>query len=143
MSRSRVEILNEGRATLDPIMKKCGFLFEAGPAGSSSGGPYASGVYANGERRLEIHYRYSLGLVTYHFREASVDHASYMHAVLGGKGGNRYPGFSESPSTQFSDLTYDLESFANSFLQGNFKEFSRFAQAAEDWKKTPGIARLP
>jgi hypothetical protein len=143
MSKSRVEILGEGRITLDPVLKKHGFLFENGPAGKGSGGPYVSGFYSNGDRKLEFHYRYSLGLVRYHYKKTSVDHESYMHAVLGGKGGNRYPGFSESPSAQFSDLAYDLENFANSFLEGNFKEFSRFAQAAENRNKTPGIARLP
>jgi hypothetical protein len=143
MKKHPSEILREGRAVLDPVLGAHGFSFKEGPVGPSSGGPFASGIYVNGNRILEIHFRFSLGLVTYHFGERSVDHESYMRAALGKAGGNRYPGFSDDPISGFKNLAYDLENFATAFLKGDSKEFARCAAAAEEWKKIPGFARLP
>jgi hypothetical protein len=143
MKKLPPEILGEGRAVLDPVLRSHGFSFEEGLAGQSSGGSFASGVYVNGNRKLEIHFRFSLGLVTYHFDGRSVDHEGYMRALLGNAGGNRYPGFSDDPLSGFRNLAYDLENFATAFLKGDFKEFVRCAAAAEEWKKIPGFARLP
>ncbi|HXJ06824.1 MAG TPA: hypothetical protein VNH65_17105 [Candidatus Acidoferrum sp.] len=143
MKRPPIEILREGRAILDPVMNEHGFSFIEGAAGRSSGGPFAGGVYVNADRKLEIHYRFALGLVTYHFGDSCIDHESYMRAVLGDKRGNRYPGFSEDPLAAFHDLAYDLQNFATAFLDGNPRQFALYAVAADEWKKIPGIARLP
>src|SRR5260370_7390063 len=112
MKMPPIEILREGRSLLDPVMHRHGFSFKDGPTGRSSGGHYASGVYVNGNRRLEIHFRYSLGLVTYHFGQTSLDHESYIHALLCTTARNKYPGFSEDPLDAFTWLAYDLEHFA-------------------------------
>jgi len=143
MIKTPSEFLKEGRNILDPVMLRHGFSFKEGSAGKSSGGPSASGSYVNGDRTLEIHFRFSLGLVTYHFGQTSMDHESYMNALLGTKGGNKYPGFSEDPLDAFKGLAADLENFATAFLNGNFEEFSRCVVAAEERKKIPGFARLP
>jgi hypothetical protein len=143
MTNGPSEVLAQGCAALDAVLGAHGFSFKEGSAGPGSGGPFASGAYANGDRILEIHFRHSLGLVTYHFGQRSVDHESYMRAVLGNAGGNRYPGFSDDPISGFRNLAYDLENFATAFLKGDFKEFAHCADAAEEWKKTPGFARLP
>jgi hypothetical protein len=143
MKMPPIEILREGRSILDPVMHPHGFSFKDGPAGPSSGGPYASGAYVSGNRKLEIHFRRSLGLVTYHFGKSSLDHESYMHSLLGTNGGNKYPGFSEDPLDAFKRLADDLENLATAFLNGNFEEFSRCVIAAEERKKIPGFARLP
>jgi hypothetical protein len=143
MKMAPVEILRKGCGLLEPVMHRHGFSFKDGPAGPSSGGPYASGSYVNGDRKLEIHFRYSLGLVTYHFGQTSIDHESYMYALVGTNGGNKYPDFSEDPLDAFKGLAYDLENFATAFLNGNFEEFSRCVIAAEERKKIPGFARLP
>src|SRR6266851_3186058 len=143
MKKHPSDILREGLTVLDPMLRAHSFSFAEGQAGPSSGGPFASGVYVNGHRRLEIHFRHSLGLVTYHFDGRSVDHECYMRAVLGDAGGNRYPGFSEDPLSAFKNLAYDLESFAAGFLNGDSKEFARCVSVAEEWKKTSGFGRLP
>jgi hypothetical protein len=143
MKRTPTEILREGCAILDPVMNMYGFSFAAGGAGRSSGGPFASCAYVNADRKLEIHYRFSLGLVTYHFGELCIDHESYMRALPADKRENRYPGFSDDPFAAFHDLAYDLQNFATAFLEGDSKQFARYATAAEEWKKFPGIARLP
>jgi hypothetical protein len=143
MKKDPPEILRDGCTVLDAVLRPHGFSFKKSPGGPSSGGPFASGVYVNGNRELEIHFRFSLGLVTYHFEGRSVDHEGYMRAVLGNAGGNRYPDFSDDPLSGFKNLAYDLEHFATAFLNGDFKEFARCAAAAEEWKKMSGFARLP
>ncbi len=84
-----------------------------------------------------------MGLVTYHYGELSVDHDSYMRAVLGAIGGNRYPGFSAGRLSAFEDLRFDLEHFANDFVMGDAETFARHVEIAEKWKQTTGFARLP
>jgi len=143
MSNSPSEILLEGCKILDPIMHQYGFSFAFEGSGKGSGGEHASGAYVNGNRKLELHYRYSLGLVTYHFGETSVGHESYMRAILGTNDGNRYPGFSDEPLDGFRFLAYDLEHFASAFLLGRFTEFGKYITAAQEWENTPGFARLP
>ena len=138
-----VDFLRMGCDLLNPVMHRHDFSFKYGPAGQGSGGSYVSGMYVNGNRKLEIHFRLSLGLVTYHFGKISLDHESYMHALVGTNGGNRHPGFSEDPLDGFKGLVFDLDNFASAFLNGNFEEFSRCVIAAEERKKIPGLARLP
>jgi hypothetical protein len=97
----------------------------------------------NRERKLEIHFRYALGLVTYYFGKVSADHESCMPVLLGNAGGNRTPGFSDAPLSGFADLAHDLQTHATAFLSGDFTEFARCISAAKEWKKIPGFARLP
>jgi len=143
VKRDPAEFLRQGCTTLDRILNRRGFAFVPGGSGVSSGGNYASGDYVNGDRRLEIHFRFSLGSVKYHFADQAIEHESYMRAVLGEKGGNRYPGFSDEPLDAFDSLAYDLEHFASAFLNGNYEEFHQCVTSSEKWKKIPGLARIP
>ena len=137
-----VDLLQEGRSKLDPILIAHGFSFKDGGSGKGSGGYFARGTYVNGERELEIHFRYSLGLVTYHFGQLAIDHESYMRSLLGTSGGNKYPGFSEIPLDGFSDLAFDLQSYCGAFLNANRKEFERCVELANELKKLSGFERL-
>jgi hypothetical protein len=143
MLKSPTEHIHEGAAILDPILCKYGFEFRWGGSGHSSGGPFAFGAFVNGDRKLEFHYRHSLGLVKYHFGGLWLDHDSYMRVVLGPSGGNHYPGFSEEAHEQFEDLKFDLEHFATAFLLGQTDEFSRYVDGAKEWKSEQGFSRLP
>jgi hypothetical protein len=143
VKRDPAEILQQGCSILDPVLSRWGFAFLSGASGKSSGGNFASGDYVNGNRKLEIHYRFSLGLVKYHFADQAIEHESYMRAVLGEKRENKYPGFSDEPLDAFKGLAYDLENFASAFLTGDFEEFLRQVISQEEWKKLPGIARIP
>lgn len=122
-----LEILRAGCSILDEVMKPHGFAFVERSSGQSSGGNYASGEYVNGDRRLEIHFRHSLGLVTYHVGSSSLTHRDYMRALLGEDGGNQYPGFSDEPLDGFRHLKYDLSHFCEDFLSGSGEEFKRYA----------------
>jgi hypothetical protein len=138
------EILSEGCKTiLDPVMLVHDFRFAVERAGKSSGGPFASGSYINGNRSLELHVRASLGLVTYHYGDSSLTHTDYMAAVLEGKTGNKYPGFSSDLLDAFRDLAFDIENFANAFLTGDAIEFARHLKTSELLQQTKGFLRLP
>lgn len=60
------EVLERGVAILDSVLAPAGFRFVLREEGRGSGGDFAWGEYVRGERRLELHYRYSLGNVVYH-----------------------------------------------------------------------------
>ncbi|HVP78539.1 MAG TPA: hypothetical protein VMV04_11650 [Thermodesulfobacteriota bacterium] len=64
MKNRAIEKLKEGRKFIDPIMEANGFHWEAGLAGKSSGGYSDSGQYVKGDRKLQLHFRHFLGLVS-------------------------------------------------------------------------------
>jgi hypothetical protein len=72
------EALQTGVELLDTLMKSHGFIYTPITAGVSSGGPFATGEFRRGNRSLELHYRYSLGLVTYHVGDLVLSHEDYM-----------------------------------------------------------------
>ncbi len=90
------EALRLGREILDPLLAARGFHFVPGGTGASSGGEFASVEYVRGDRRLELHFRHSLGLVRYHVGSVSLAHDEYMLA-LGQSGVVQY-------APEFSDL---------------------------------------
>jgi hypothetical protein len=128
---------------LDAVLNPRGFHFKPGYAQSWHGKDSASGEYAKGDRRIEVHFRYSLGLITYHLGKLSLSHEEYMRGLLGSGGGNRYPGFSDDPLQAFHDLAHDLEHFCADFLSGAGVAFRRCHSLAEQRKKLPGFQKLP
>ncbi|HKI87011.1 MAG TPA: HXXEE domain-containing protein, partial [Thermoanaerobaculia bacterium] len=64
--------LAEGCKILGSVLLPHGFHFELREVGKSSGGYFAWGEYVKGDRRLEIHFRYSPGHITYHFGDRSI-----------------------------------------------------------------------
>lgn len=143
MNRNPEEILLTGYAILDGVLLKRSFKSEKPVSGKSSGGDYASGGYRNGDRRLELYFRFSLGLVTYHFGALSLGHEDYLRAILGPARGNKYPSFSDEPLDAFRGLASDLETYATAFLDGDEAEFARLIETARKNAKIVGFARLP
>lgn len=137
-----LQILATGCNILDEVMKPHGFVFVEGPFGKSSGGNFASGEYARGDRRLEIHFRHSLGLVTYRMGSLSLTHEAYMRALLGRNGGNRYPGFSDDTLDGFRHLAYDLEHYCTDFLEGSGEEFKGCVEKAKEQENITGFNAL-
>jgi hypothetical protein len=84
---SPIDILREDCAILDPVLCTHGFEFQIGGSGRSCGGLFAFGAYLNADRKLDLRYRASLGLVVYHFGSLSLDQDSYMRVLLGPEGG--------------------------------------------------------
>ena len=131
-----------GCTILDGILSMHGFERGGLTSGMGSGGCFATTDYTNGSRKLELHYRYSLGLVTYHFDSLSLGHEAYMYAVLGPAGGNKYPGFWDDPLEAFRGLAHDIEKFAVAFLAGDKVEFGRCSESARKQASLSGFERL-
>ena len=131
--------LEAGRRILDPLMTGAGFRFVSGPAGKGSGGHFASGAYIRGHRRLELHFRTSLGLITYHFGNRALSHDALMWSVLGGAGSTKHPGFSENAMQGFRDLAEDLEQRGHDFMSGSDEELTKRFDHAMAHPKTSGF----
>jgi len=141
-SSKAIDVLLAGVKLLDSIMTRHGFKFVWGNAGRSSGGDFASCKYVKGNRILEIHFRHTLGLVTYHIGPDSLRHEIYMRALLGKNGGNRYPCFSDDPLDGFRILRSDLENYCSDFLEGSREKFRQCLAEARAAKKLSPLERL-
>lgn len=124
-------ILERGCKILESVLGPHGFQLQPGDTGVSSGGRFASGFFVRGNRKLELHFRYSLGLVRYHFGAHEVSHDDYLWALLGPSGGNKYPGFGEDPLDGFRDLVYDLEHYGRDFVSGEDETLEKLFQRAK------------
>jgi hypothetical protein len=139
---SPLEILRQGIEILNPVMRAHGFTYTACGSGPSSGGDFARGSFKKDNRIIEIHFRHSLGLVTYHIGPDSLRHEVFMRALLGQAGGNRYPGFSSDPISGFHGLRYDLEHFVSDFLNGAGNDFRRCVSEAKDAVNLSAFQRM-
>jgi hypothetical protein len=111
------DALVEGAKILKAALSPYGFRFRFRGSGRGSGGNFASGAFVRGNRQLELHFRWSLGLVRYHADKASASHEFYMRE-LGVWDRCQYPGFSDDPNDAFRGLGHDL-GFAQDFLTGS------------------------
>jgi hypothetical protein len=118
MSGNPEEILLQGSELLKPVFSEHGFSFARLDAGMSSGGRFGSAEFRRGNRRFEFHFRFSLGMVTYHLGPESISHEEYMFSVLGKPNLSHYPSYSTDPLDAFRDLRDDLQSYCSDFLQG-------------------------
>jgi hypothetical protein len=122
-----------------PILEPHGFAFAVESEGQGSGGHFASGSFRTRDRRLELHFRDHLGLVTYHIGDDSLDHETYMR-LLKVYGRNLYPGFPENPLDSFKHLASDLQNYCADFLSGDGKQFKLLAgQFRQDPRMFKGI----
>ena len=136
-----LETLKAGVGILDVLMKQHQFFASTSITGQGSGGTFASTEFIRGDRKLEIHFRYSLGLVTYHVGKVSLSHEDYMWSVIGKRWASHYPGFSKDPLDSFRDLRQDLEEYGGAFLSGTAADFLRCAEVADSLKNAE--SRLP
>lgn len=127
---------------LDPILTKHGFRWTAEQAGHGSGGRFASGAYTR-DAVLELHFRYSLGLVSYSLGDRQVSHVDYMRVAVGPKGSSAYPGFSRDPLAGFRHLAKDLADHASVFLAGTDAELAALIQTATEAAVCSRKKRLP
>jgi|SRR5579872_70860 len=124
------ETLKAGVLILKELMTEHRFSSWLTAAGKSSGGMFASAEFLRGNRRLELHLRYSLGLVNYHVGKVSLSHEDYMWSALGKRWASHYPGFSQDPLDGFRDLRLDLEEYGAAFLSGTDADFLKCAENA-------------
>ncbi len=124
------ETLKAGVLILKELMTEHRFSSWLTAGGKSSGGMFASAEFLRGNRRLELHLRYTLGLVTCHVGNVSLSHEDYMWSVLGKRWASHYPGFSQDPLDGFRDLRRDLEEYGAAFLSGTDSDFLKCAENA-------------
>ena len=136
------EVLWAGSEILSDLLAGFGFIFHLSPSGSSSGGRFASGAFVRGNRKLDLHFRSSLGMVTYYLGDRSISHLDFMWSVLGKPRASRYPGFSGDPLDAFRDLRADLAEYAADFISGTdaelLRHFDRIKDLAAVQPKFPG-----
>ncbi len=135
------QMLKDGVEILDGVMRSHGFVYAPTAVGVGSGGSFAAGEFRRGNRTLELHYRYSLGLVTYHVRDLVLSHEDYMWSVLGRRWTSEYPGFPKEPLDDFRHLRADLEHHCIDFLSGSDVDFASRVRHAETLKEM--ASRLP
>ncbi|WP_157068068.1 hypothetical protein [Desulfosarcina cetonica] len=143
---NKTDIIQKGADIMAPVFKKYGFVFSIEGEGQSSGGEFAFGSWCKGNRRLEFHYRYTLGLVNYFLGEERIGHQWYLWAVTGKKHSGSYPGNSEDPVDSFSRLKNDIEKYCDIFLQGSDNELLTVIKKGRElykwWESLPPLKRL-
>lgn len=123
MAVDPTEQLLAGAKILEPIMGRYGFQFKLLKSGSGSGGAFACGHYVNGDRRLELHYRYGLGMVIYRAGKAELSHRDYVER-LGVLTESQFVWNAKEESLSgFDWLREDIERFCRSFLIGQCEHF--------------------
>ena len=131
-----VAILSEGVAILEPALVPYGFKYASGDRGYASGGPSAEAAFTRKRQVLSLHFRHSLGLVTYRWRGVELSHRDYLRGV-GARGA--YPGFSDDPLDGFRHLRSDLEGPLQGWVAGRYRAFAAVAKVAE----APPTSRFP
>ena len=136
-----IENLRRGTDILSAVLAPHGFSRSPIKSGPSSGGMFASCEFARGDRRLQLHFRWSLGLVSYQVGVVTLSPEDYMWSVCGRWWATNYPGFSEDPLDGFRHLAKGLEEYGQDFLFNTDSEFVRNAERAPTLKRT--ASRLP
>jgi hypothetical protein len=130
----------QGAEILKPLFAEHGFAFSKLESGNSSGGRFASAEFKRLDRRLEFHFRFSLGIVRYYLGSESISHEEYMCSVLGKPYLSHYPGFSNNPLDAFRHLRDDLQSHCKEFLEGTDEAFQhRIESARLCWASRPKL----
>lgn len=135
------DVLIEGSKVIEQFLEPHGFRFQLREEGSGSGGPFAWGEFVREDRRLELHFRYSLGMVKYQIGDQSASHEAYMRELRAWQD-CRYPGFSQEPIVAFHDLAHDLQ-FASDFTEGTGEVLIRASEREAAESKHPRVAKLP
>jgi hypothetical protein len=136
------DAMKSGVDILEPLLThQYGFSYRPIGQGRSSGGDFVSGEFHRGDRRLELHFRHSLGLVTYHVGASSMSHEDYMWSAIGQRSASSYPGFSDDPLQAFRDLKSDIRQHGTDFLSGSDDDFLRHVHNAAQLRT--GRGQLP
>jgi hypothetical protein len=113
-------ILDQGALILGDVLAPSGFIFVPGVHGNGSGGPAAQGQFIRGRQSIDLHFRWSLGLVSYTWDDETISHADYLRAL---SATGAYPGFSHDPLDGFRHLAHDLSGPLAGFVAGDRTEF--------------------
>ncbi|MES2430662.1 MAG: hypothetical protein V4556_06960 [Bacteroidota bacterium] len=124
--------LLDGVKILSAYLEPFGFKFQLKGTGKGSGGHFAYGQFINSgglfskSKNIELHFRGSLGLVTYNVGNLTLSHEDYIN-LLGKQGQNKYPNFPDAPQDSFTCLLWDFKNLLNDFLENNATLFKQKA----------------
>jgi hypothetical protein len=137
-----VATLNAGARIVGAVIEPHGFLWVPGNSGVGHPGDFAGGSFVRDNRRLELHFRWSLGLVRYHVGAIVISHEQLIrysgHAMEA-----QYPGFSSDPLDAFRHLAHDLQNYATNFIEGDGSTIVAAEKAANEHPLVSGFGRLP
>jgi hypothetical protein len=136
------DFLLAGARILGLELEPHGFRFALEKIGSGSGGHYAQGAFVRGDRRLELHYRGSLGLVAYSIGSSFLSHDDYARARRASIGPSHYPSVPKHALDDFRALAVDLVELAADFVRGPGDEFRACAVWATSNPRPTGFAAL-
>ena len=108
--------MTAGAEIVGHVVDPAGFAFFPGAEASGSGRPFADGRFVKGDQFIEMHFRRSLGFVSYGWGAAVLSHTDYLRGI--GPGGS-YPGFSDDPPDGFHHLAEDLAGPLARFVAGD------------------------
>ena len=140
--QDRREILQLGADIVASVLGPHGFRFSIVSSGNGSGGPFAHGEFVRGDRRLELHFRYSLGLVTYHIGLLSLAHHDYLRALLGRSSAGHYPGTSDQPLAGFESLRQDLVEHCCDFVSGTGEQFRQCIERHRHYESLSPLQKM-
>jgi hypothetical protein len=136
-----VSVMTAGAAILARELSPAGFTFQLTRHGRGSGGNFAMARFTRGDQYLEIHFRYSLGLVTYGWGDSRLSHADYLAGL--GKAG-AYSGYGTDPLDGFRHVAQDLAGPLSGFRDHDRGGYERSLQAARQPRhRTLPLRTLP
>jgi hypothetical protein len=138
------KLLLTGIEKINPILNPLRFAFEISGSGVSSGGPFASGFYSNGEKVIGLIYRSGsgLGAVIYQYRQLNIIHDDLMNYLEKSDvsklkfSGRRFASVSKDGGDPFDALASDIQNFALEFLDSNDSDFEGILQQISLSKNT-------
>jgi hypothetical protein len=139
------KLLERGVAELAGTLGPAGFEFIQSDEGADARGPFATGEFLRGDRRLELHVRGSLTAALYHFGDESLPHEDLVRGVRALEAISaepQYPGFSTDPMAGFRHLRHDIDLFGAIFLRGGKKAFRALKKWVDKHPKKSGFAGL-
>jgi hypothetical protein len=135
------EQLQAGIEVLNPFLNHVGYQFQFEQDGTGSGGHYAYGRFINGDRSIELHQRWGLGIVNYQIGDLAIDHSSYL-AGLGVDRDSHYLWLRlELGIERYNGLLQDLQEFCDDFLTGDADQWRKIAMAHAEAEKADQFHR--
>jgi arsenate reductase len=141
--RSDEELLGQGAAILEDVMRLHGFKWEGSHRGETraSGRAAYAGRYARRGRALELQVRSGVPLASWQAGSRHMLHPEYMER-LNATDAMRYPGVSKDPLDAFRRLRADVARFGGPFISGDgIREFRAWADVSHP-AKAAGPSRL-
>ncbi len=121
-------MMTEGATHLASVLDPLGFTFRVVRTGPSSGGPFCEAEFAGVNRRVELHFRHSVGMVRWHIGDISASHGAYMEAL--GRSAS-YPRSQDDEMEAFGCLARDFSLIRTDFIEGDGGVLAKAAVAEE------------